>query len=155
MAEPGNREDLEGRPFVGPAGRELDRALVAAGIDRGEVYVTNVVKHFRFEERGKRRIHQTLRQIEIKACRPWLDEEIDLLAPEAVVALGAVAAKALFGSSFRVSLERGRLLESGIAPVVSATIHPAAILRTREEDARESEREAFASDLRSVASALS
>ena len=153
--QPGDREDVEGRPFVGPAGRELDRGLVSAGIDRGEVYVTNVVKHFKFEERGKRRIHQTPRQIEIKACRPWLDEEIDLLAPEGVVALGAVAAKALFGPSFRVSRERGRLLESGIAPVVSATIHPSAILRTREEAVRESEREAFASDLRTVASALS
>ena len=153
--QPGDREDLEGRPFVGPAGRELDRGLVAAGIDRGEVYVTNAVKHFKFEERGKRRIHQTPRQIEIKACMPWLDEEIEVLAPEAVVALGATAAKALFGSSFRVSRERGRLLESELAPVVTATIHPSAILRNRDEEARESEREAFASDLRGVADALS
>ena len=152
--QPGDREDTEGRPFVGPAGRELDRGLVAAGIDRGEVYVTNAVKHFKFEERGKRRIHQTPRQIEIKACRPWLDEEIEVLAPEAVVALGATAAKALLGSSFRVSRERGRLLQSDMAPVVSATIHPSAILRTRGEEERQAEREAFAMDLAVVASAL-
>ena len=152
--QPGDREDIEGRPFVGPAGRELDRGLVAAGIDRGEVYVTNAVKHFKFEERGKRRIHQTPRQIEIKACRPWLDEELEVLAPEAVVALGATAAKALLGPSFRVSRERGRLLESELAPVVSATIHPSAILRTRGEDEREAERNAFANDLAAVAKAL-
>ena len=152
--QPGDREDLEGRPFVGPAGRELDRGLVAAGIDRGEVYVTNAVKHFKFEERGKRRIHQTPRQIEIKACRPWLDEELELLAPEAVVALGATASKALLGSSFRVSRERGRLLESDLAPVVSATIHPSAILRLRGEEEREAERSAFAEDLAAVAKAL-
>ena len=152
--QPGDREDVEGRPFVGPAGRELDRGLVTAGIDRGEVYVTNAVKHFKFEERGKRRIHQTPRQIEIKACRPWLDEELEVLAPEAVVALGATAAKALLGPSFRVSRERGRLLESELAPVVSATIHPSAILRTRGEEEREAERNAFAEDLTAVARAL-
>ena len=152
--QPGDREDVEGRPFVGPAGRELDRGLVTAGIDRGEVYVTNAVKHFKFEERGKRRIHQTPRQIEIKACRPWLDEELEVLAPEAVVALGATAAKALLGPSFRVSRERGRLLQSEIAPVVSATIHPSAILRKRGEEEREAERAAFAEDLAVVAGAL-
>ena len=152
--QPGDREDQEGRPFVGPAGRELDRGLVSAGIDRGEVYVTNAVKHFKFEERGKRRIHQTPRQLEIKACRPWLDEELEVLAPEAVVALGATAAKALLGSSFRVSRERGQQLDSELAPFVSATIHPSAILRTRGEEEREAEREAFASDLRVVADAL-
>ena len=152
--QPGDREDREGHPFVGPAGRELDRALVAAGIDRGEVYVTNVVKHFKFEERGKRRIHQTPRQIEIKACRPWLDEELDVLAPEAVVALGATAAKALFGSSFRVSRERGTLLQSDMAPVVTATIHPSAILRNRDEAGREAERQALVADLSVVTDAL-
>jgi uracil-DNA glycosylase family protein len=152
--QPGDREDQDGRPFVGPAGRELDRGLVDAGIDRDEVYVTNVVKHFKFEERGKRRIHQTPRQIEIKACKPWLEEEIELLEPEAVVALGAVAAKALFGASFRVSRERGTLLESGLAPVASATIHPSAILRTRDDVARQAEREAFAADLAVVAKAV-
>jgi DNA polymerase len=152
--QPGDREDIEGRPFVGPAGRELDRGLVSAGIDRDEVYVTNAVKHFKFEERGRRRIHQTPRQIEIKACRPWLDEELDLLAPDAVIALGATAAKALLGSSFRVTRERGRLLESELAPVVSATIHPSAILRVRDESERQAERDAFASDLGAVARAL-
>lgn len=152
--QPGDREDIDGRPFVGPAGRELDRGLEAAGIDRGEAYVTNAVKHFKFEERGKRRIHQTPRQLEIKACRPWLDEELEVLAPEAVIALGATAAKALLGPSFRVSRERGRLLESPIAPIVSATVHPSAILRTRGEDGRQSEREAFAADLRVVSEAL-
>ena len=152
--QPGDKEDLEGKPFVGPAGRELDRGLVAAGIDRGEVYVTNAVKHFKFEERGKRRIHQTPRQIEIKACRPWLDEELEVLAPEAVVALGATAAKALLGSSFRITRERGRLLDSTIAPLVSATVHPSAILRARSEDERAEAREAFAADLSVVAEAL-
>ena len=152
--QPGDREDVEGRPFVGPAGRELDRGLVEAGIDRGEVYITNAVKHFKFEERGKRRIHQTPRQIEIKACRPWLEEELEAIAPEAVVALGATAAKALLGSSFRVSRERGRLVESDLAPVVNATIHPSAILRQRDELEREAEREAFAADLSVVARAL-
>ena len=153
--QPGDKEDQAGRPFVGPAGRELDRGLVEAGIDRDEVYVTNVVKHFKFEERGKRRIHQTPRQIEIKACRPWLEEEIDLLEPEAVVALGAVAAKALFGSSFRVSRERGKLVESELAPVAAATIHPSAILRMRDEDSRQAEREALAADLALVGKAVS
>ena len=152
--QPGDREDVEGRPFVGPAGRELVRGLVNAGIDRGEVYITNAVKHFKFEERVKRRIHQTPRQIEIKACRPWLEEELEAIAPEAVVALGATAAKALLGSSFRVSRERGRLVESDLAPVVSATIHPSAILRQRDELEREAEREAFAADLSVVARAL-
>ena len=152
--QPGDVEDQKGVPFVGPAGRLLVQALDEAGVDRSDVYVTNAVKHFKFEARGKRRIHQTPRQIEIKACRPWLDEEIELLAPEAVVALGATAAKALFGASFKVSQERGRLLESELAPVVSATIHPSAIIRNRDEKARDSEREAFASDLRGVAEAL-
>ena len=152
--QPGDREDIEGRPFVGPAGRELDRGLASAAIDRDEVYVTNAVKHFKFEERGKRRIHQTPRQIEIKACRPWLEEELELLVPDAVVALGATAAKALLGPSFRVSRERGRLLESEIAPVVSAHIHPSAILRARGTEEREAERDAFANDLAVVAEAL-
>ena len=152
--QPGNREDIDGKPFVGPAGRELDRGLVEAGIDRGEVYVTNAVKHFKFEERGGRRIHQTPKQIEIKACRPWLDEELGLLEPEAVIALGATAAKALLGASFKVTRERGKLLDSDIAPVVSATIHPSAILRQRDDAARQAEREAFASDLAAVAKAL-
>jgi uracil-DNA glycosylase len=151
---PGDREDREGRPFVGPAGRELDRALETAGIDRGDVYVTNVVKHFKFEERGKRRIHQTPRKAEIDACMPWLDTEIKLVRPEAVVTLGATAAKALLGSGFRLTQHRGELIDSDLAPVVAATIHPSAIVRNRDDDARRAEREAFAEDLRVVGQAV-
>jgi uracil-DNA glycosylase len=152
--QPGDKEDLAGRPFVGPAGRELDRGLEAAGIDRAEAYVTNVVKHFKFEERGRRRIHQTPKRFEIEACRPWLEEELKVVKPEALVLLGAVAAKALLGSSFRVTRHRGELLESDLAPIVSATIHPSAILRSRDDAERAAEREAFAADLRAVAAAL-
>ena len=150
----GDREDREGRPFVGPAGRELDRALDAAGIDRREVYVTNVVKHFKFEERGKRRIHQTPRKGEVDACMPWLDTEIKLIRPRGLVALGATAAKALLGSSFRLTQHRGELLESDLAPVVAATIHPSAIVRQRDSEAREAERRALADDLRTVLEAV-
>ncbi len=152
---PGDREDREGRPFVGPAGRELDRALEAAGIERGDVYLTNVVKHFKFEERGKRRIHQTPKKGEVDACLPWLDTEIKLVRPEALVALGATAAKALLGSSFRLTQHRGELLDCEWAPIVAATIHPSAILRNRDEGARGAEREALADDLRVVVRALS
>jgi uracil-DNA glycosylase family protein len=150
----GDREDREGRPFVGPAGRELDRALLAAGIDRSDVYVTNVVKHFKFEERGKRRIHQTPRKGEIDACTPWLDTEIKLVRPRGLVTLGATAAKALLGSSFRLTQHRGELLVSDLAPVVAATIHPSAIVRDRDEASRNAEREALAGDLRTVAEAV-
>ena len=150
----GDREDREGRPFVGPAGRELDRALEAAGIDRSQVYVTNVVKHFKFEERGKRRIHQTPRKGEIDACMPWLDTEIKLIRPAGLVTLGATAAKALLGSSFRLTQHRGELLESELAAVVAATIHPSAIVRDRDETSRSAERLALASDLRTVADAV-
>ena len=150
----GDREDREGRPFVGPAGRELDRALDAAGIDRREIYVTNVVKHFKFEERGKRRIHQTPRKGEIDACMPWLDTEIKLIRPRGLVTLGATAAKALLGSSFRLTQHRGELLESDLAPVVAATIHPSAIVRQRDSAEREAERQALADDLRTVLEAV-
>src|SRR5215208_5818484 len=136
----GDREDREGRPFVGPAGRELDRALHDAGIDRGDVYVTNVVKHFKFEERGKRRIHQTPKKGEIDACTPWLDTEIKLIRPAALVTLGATAAKALFGPQFRLTQHRGELIETELAPVVAATIHPSAIVRDRDEASRNAER---------------
>jgi DNA polymerase len=149
---PGDREDREGHPFVGPAGRELDRALEEAGIARTEVYVTNAVKHFKFEERGKRRIHKTPSKGEVDACVPWLDTEIKLVRPEALVTLGATAAKALLGSSFRLTQHRGELLDSELAPIVAATIHPSAILRRRDD--REAERAAFADDLRMVVSAL-
>ena len=150
----GDREDREGRPFVGPAGRELDRALEAAGIDRDDVYVTNVVKHFKFEERGKRRIHQTPRKGEIDACMPWLDTEIKLIRPRGIVTLGATAAKALLGPGFRLTQHRGELLESELAPVVAATIHPSAIVRDRDEASRNAERRALADDLRTVAQAI-
>ena len=153
--QPGDKEDLAGRPFVGPAGRELDRGLEAAGIDRREAYVTNVVKHFKFEERGRRRIHQTPKRFEIEACRPWLSEELEVVEPEAVVLLGGTAAKALLGISFRVTRNRGELLESDLAAVVTATIHPSAILRAPDERARAAERQAFAADLRVVAGTLS
>ena len=152
--QPGDREDREGRPFVGPAGRELDRGLEAAGIARDEAYVTNVVKHFKFEERGKRRIHQTPKRFEIDACKPWLEEELRVVEPEALVLLGATAAKALMGSSFRLTQHRGEALESDLAPFVTATIHPSAILRQRDDASRVAEREAFAEDLRVVARAL-
>jgi DNA polymerase len=147
----GDREDREGRPFVGPAGRELDRALEAAGIDRDEVYVTNVVKHFKFEERGKRRIHQTPRKGEIDACMPWLDTEIKLIRPRGIVTLGATAAKALLGPAFRLTRHRGELLESELAPAVAATIHPSAIVRDRDDASRAEQRQALADDLRMVA----
>ena len=152
--QPGDREDLAGKPFVGPAGRELDHGLETAGIDRRDAYVTNVVKHFKFEERGRRRIHQTPKRFEIDACMPWLDAELDVVKPEAVVLLGATAAKAVLGSSFKVTQHRGELLDSDMAPIVSATIHPSAILRQRDEAERVREREAFVADLRVVAEAL-
>jgi uracil-DNA glycosylase len=153
--QPGDKEDQAGHPFVGPAGRELDKGLEAAGIARDEAYVTNVVKHFKFEERGRRRIHQTPKKFEIDACRPWLDEELRVVQPEALVPLGATAAKALLGSSFRVTKLRGQVLEdTGFAPIVVATIHPSAILRQRTDEERIAEREAFAADLAVVAQAL-
>jgi len=152
--QPGDKEDLAGEPFVGPAGRELDRGLEAAGIARADAYVTNAVKHFKFEERGRRRIHQTPKRFEIDACRPWLDAELDVVRPEALILLGATAAKALLGSSFKVTQHRGELLDSELAPIVSATIHPSAILRSRDDAERAAEREAFAADLRVVAEAL-
>jgi uracil-DNA glycosylase len=151
---PGDKEDRAGKPFVGPAGRELDNALEEVGIDRKDAYVTNVVKHFKFEERGRRRIHQTPKRFEIDACRPWLDAELEALRPEATIVLGATAGKALFGSSFRVSRQRGEILDSDLAPIVSATIHPSAILRAPDDEARQAERRAFTEDLRTVAEAL-
>src|SRR5437763_10477084 len=152
--QPGDREDREGRPFVGPAGRELDRALEEVEIDRGDAYVTNVVKHFKFEERGKRRLHKTPKRFEIQACRPWLDEELRVVKPEVLVLLGATAAKGLLGAGFRVSRERGQPIESDLAPLVVATIHPSAILRAPDDEARYAEREAFARDLAIVAEEL-
>ena len=146
---PGNEEDLAGRPFVGPAGRLLDDALAEAGIDRDAAYVTNVVKHFKWEPRGKRRLHRTPNPGEIRACVPWLQAEIDVIEPRVLVCLGATAARALLGPQFRVSRERGRLVPSMLAPKVLATIHPSAILRARDED-RAREMRAFIADLREV-----
>jgi uracil-DNA glycosylase len=152
--QPGDQEDRQGRPFVGPAGRELDRALEAVGIARDDVYITNVVKHFKFEERGRRRIHQTPKRFEIDACRPWLEEELRVVDPSALVLLGATAAKALLGSSFRLTQHRGELLDSDLAPIVTATIHPSSILRAPDDAARVEQRESFAEDLRVIARAL-
>jgi uracil-DNA glycosylase family protein len=151
---PGDREDREGHPFVGPAGRELDKALELAGIVRDDVYVTNVVKHFKFEERGKRRIHQTPKKSEIDACLPWFRAELEVVKPELLVILGATAGKALMGPQFRITRERGVPLESGLAPAVIATVHPSAILRARDDEARVAEREAFTNDLRAAAALL-
>jgi DNA polymerase len=151
---PGDQEDRQGKPFVGPAGRELERALERAGIERKDAYVTNAVKHFRFQERGKRRIHQKPDGRHVKACRPWLDAELGLIKPEALIVMGATAAQALLGASFRVTKERGKLLETDLAPIVVATIHPSAILRERDDDARHLQREAFTSDLMIAADAL-
>ena len=152
--QPGDREDRMGKPFVGPASRELDRGLEAAGIERRDAYLTNVVKHFKFEQRGKRRIHQTPKRFEVDACRPWLDEELRVVAPEALVILGATAAKALLGTGFRVTRHRGELLDSELAGIVTATIHPSAILRAPDDAARSEQREALVADLAVVARAL-
>jgi len=151
---PGDREDLAGKPFVGPAGRLLSEALEEAGIDRRAVYVTNAVKHFKFERRGKRRIHKRPAAEEIRACRPWLDAELEAVKPRAVVALGAVAAQALFGRAFRVTKERGRPVESDLAEVAMATVHPSSILRAPDDESRREERGAFVSDLRALAREL-
>ena len=148
---PGDREDRAGKVFVGPAGRELDKALEAVGIERGTVYLTNVVKHFKFEERGKRRIHQKPGKREVDACMPWLRAELDVVKPTALLLLGATAAKALLGESFRLTRQRGRPVESDLAELVVATIHPSAILRAGDGGARQAQREAFLEDLRVIA----
>ncbi len=152
--QPGNEEDLSGHPFVGPAGRLLDRALSDAGIDRDAVYVTNVVKHFKWEPRGKRRIHKKPSASEIAACRPWLDTEVALVKPRAIVCLGATAAQALLGRQFRVTAHRGEFIPSPLAPLVLATVHPSSILRAPDDDTRHMEMERFTDDLRRVAKAL-
>ena len=148
--QPGNEEDLTGKPFVGPAGRLLDEALAQAGIDRALVYVTNVVKHFKWEPRGKRRIHKKPNAREIGACRPWLEAEIALIKPKVIVALGATAAQALLGAQFRVTKERGRFIESTLAPYVMATIHPSSILRAPDDETRQLERRRFVDDLKKL-----
>jgi uracil-DNA glycosylase family protein len=151
---PGDREDRAGKVFVGPAGRELDKALEAVGIDRADVYITNVVKHFKFEERGKRRIHQKPGKREVDACMPWLRSELDVVKPTALLLLGATAGKALLGESFKLTQSRGRPLDSDLAELVVATIHPSAILRARDDASRQAQRESFTADLRAVAESL-
>src|SRR3954453_10299097 len=152
--QPGDKEDLEGEPFVGPAGRLLDRALVEAGIDRSGAYVTHASKHFKWKPRGTRRLHHTRRAGEIEACKPWLQSEVQAVGPEAVLAMGATAARSLFGPKGKVTKDRGRPLESPLAPVAAVTIHPSAILRLRDHDEREAELAAFVADLEGVAAAL-
>ncbi|HEY2541490.1 MAG TPA: UdgX family uracil-DNA binding protein [Gaiellaceae bacterium] len=152
--QPGDQEDKAGRPFVGPAGRLLDEALAAAGIDREAAYVTNAVKHFKWEARGKRRIHAKPAWSEIAACRPWLDGELEAVRPAVLVCLGATAAQALLGRAFRVTKERGTWVDSDLAEHVTATIHPSAILRQRTDEDRHAEMEKFVADLQLVKSVL-
>jgi DNA polymerase len=149
--QPGDREDREGKPFVGPAGRVLDEALAEAGIDRGDAYVTNVVKHFKWISRGKRRIHQRPNAEEITACRPWLEAELQVVKPRVMVCFGATAAKALLGSDFRVTRDRGKLVESDLARIATGTVHPSSILRIDDAEERRVARDELADDLREVA----
>src|SRR5689334_1411177 len=149
--QPGNEEDLTGKPFVGPAGRLFDNALGEAGIDRKQTYVTNVVKHFKWEPRGKRRIHKKPNSLEIAACRPWLEAELAVVKPDVIVALGATAAQALIGPQFRVTKQRGEFLESTLAPYVMATVHPSSILRAPDDETRQLEYRHFVDDLKKLA----
>jgi DNA polymerase len=153
--QPGDREDIEGHPFVGPAGRVLDEALDEAGLDREQIYVTNAVKHFKWKARGKRRIHDKPSLAEVAACRPWLDAELALVQPKVLVPLGATAAQALLGRSFRVTQQRGRPIEgTGLAPYVVATVHPSSILRAPDAAARAEGQRELAADLAAVAELL-
>jgi uracil-DNA glycosylase family protein len=152
--QPGDKEDLAGKPFVGPAGAVLDKALVAAGIDRDEIYVTNAVKHFKWEPRGKRRIHKKPNSLEIAACRPWLNAEIEVTKPQVIVVLGATAAQSLLGKDFKVTQHRGELIPSDLAPYVVATVHPSAILRAPDEDARHEAMQLFVDDMKKVAAVI-
>jgi DNA polymerase len=151
--QPGDREDIEGEPFVGPAGRVLEEALAAARIERGDVYLTNAVKHFKWRPQGKRRLHQTPRVGEVNACRPWLEAELEAVRPVGLLALGATAGRALFGPKVRVGKDRGRLLESPLARFAALTLHPSAILRLRDHDEREEAQATLVEDLRMVAAA--
>jgi uracil-DNA glycosylase family protein len=152
--QPGDQEDLQGAPFVGPAGAVLDKALEEAGIPRGEVYLTNAVKHFKWEPRGKRRIHKKPRQSEIDACRPWIDDELSIVKPKALVCLGSTAAQALLGRQFKVTSQRGTLVPSPLAPAVLATVHPSSILRAPDEETRHAEFSRFVADLKVAAKQL-
>ena len=152
--QPGDKEDLQGRPFVGPAGAVLDKALAAAGIDRNDVYVTNIVKHFKWEPRGKRRIHKKPNTVQITACRPWLDAEIKVVKPEVVVLLGATAAQGVLGRDFRVTQHRGKWVSSPVASYVIATVHPSSILRAPDDESRHEEMRKLTEDLQKVAEQL-
>jgi uracil-DNA glycosylase len=152
--QPGDHEDLEGHPFVGPAGRVLDQALDEAGIDRADVYLTNVVKHFNWEPRGKRRIHKKPGAEHIRACRPWLEMEIRVVKPKILVCLGAVAAQAIIGRDFRLTRHRGEFFEGELGPTITATVHPSSILRAPDDKARREALAAFVTDLRKVAGTL-
>ena len=152
--QPGDAEDRQGHPFVGPAGRLLDDALAEAGIDRRDVYITNVVKHFKFMRRGKRRIHKKPNAEEVRACRPWLDAEIGVLRPTGLVCLGATAAQALLGSKATVGAHRGKFVDSDVADWITVTVHPSSILRAPDDAARRHERAAFVRDLRAIARKL-
>jgi len=152
--QPGNEEDLKGKPFVGPAGKLLDRALAEAGIDRTHVYLTNAVKHFKWEPRGKRRIHKKPNSSEINACRPWLEAELEVIKPTVIVCLGATAAQTLLGRQFKVTRERGKFFETELTTVVMATVHPSSILRAPDDVTRRSEMKKFVRDLRRVAARL-
>ncbi|HEY4762924.1 MAG TPA: UdgX family uracil-DNA binding protein [Candidatus Acidoferrales bacterium] len=151
--QPGNQEDLEGKPFVGPAGKLLDEALLAAGVDRAQIYLTNAVKHFKWEPRGKRRIHKKPSAKEMDACRPWIEAEIAALQPRIIVCLGATAAQSLLGRDFRVTQHRGEFLDSALAPMVMATVHPSSILRAPDEQTRHDEMQRFIADLKKIARA--
>ena len=149
--QPGDREDLEGHPFVGPAGKLLDRALQAAGLERGKVFITNAVKHFNFEPRGKFRLHKRPPAMAVKACRPWLEAELGLLEPEVMVLLGATAAQAILGATFRVTKDRGKVIQHDLVPAIIATLHPSAILRAPDEAAREASFQLLVTDLKLAA----
>jgi len=153
--QPGDKEDLTGHPFVGPAGALLDKALTEAGIDRKSVYVTNVVKHFKWEPRGKRRIHKKPNAAEITACRPWLEAEVHVIKPRAIICLGSTAAQAVISPKFRVSIQRAQFVPSNLAPFVTATVHPSSILRAPTDDARHEEMRRFTDDLKKIWKALS
>ncbi|MGC2694650.1 MAG: UdgX family uracil-DNA binding protein [Candidatus Angelobacter sp.] len=152
--QPGDKEDLQGRPFVGPAGAVLDKALAAAGIERDDVYLTNIVKHFKWEPRGKRRLHKKPNAIEINACRPWLETEIRVVKPQILVLLGATAAQGVLGRTFRVTKHRGEWISSELAPNVMATVHPSSILRAQDDRSRHEEMQKFVADLKEVARRL-
>jgi uracil-DNA glycosylase family protein len=153
--QPGDKEDLAGAPFVGPAGALLDKALIEAGIDRTAVYVTNVVKHFKWEPRGKRRIHKKPNAAEITACRPWLQAEIDVVKPRVIICLGSTAAQAVISPKFRVSVQRAQFVASDLAPFVTATVHPSSILRAPSDEARHEEMRRFVDDLKTIWRAIS